>query len=492
MNPMMLVVTNRVCRRLAGIVLACLSTSWTGVTLAAALDEAVADDALLGVVAEALGAYEIDVSTNLNARDVMRERLDAPRLGRLPDIPVNRLPDSTALMGWEAAYTQSEVGGLAVFARANSERGLPQADFVTRWLDGAPQERVFITFHADDLVTVSAIERVMEGYGYPSLLLMEPAPPQLAGELYATAAQRLVLDSRGARRYRSDIPEIAFLGERVRRDSNSLFRPDGNRGDSSLARGEPAVFLKETLGDEFNQSTIREIVVPGGVALGETGQLSFEPTQLRYAGSALTLIDGAGRTWQLPAADSKTLKALFDFVSRSNAIGSDAIVDIDGDGRVRIASALRDTDAGFAIMDADTQPFSFVRNLDVTKSVIIDTGARWFAGTEANSLTFTTAFEVRFLSADNMRIAQTRAALEYDYEEETGQAAFNDTWGRDARRLHEDLDYSGLGSSVAVVAHYAGWIALFRALEESSVPFVHGRYAFMKIDKTGRSTPARY
>lgn len=479
-------------RRLAGIALACLSASCAGGALAAALDEAVATDPLLGAVAEALGAYDIDVTTNLNAREVVGQRLGVPRLGRLADLPLNRLPDTPALLEWEAAFGLSEVGGLAVFTGAGSAEGLSHDDFIARWLEGTPQERVFITFHVEDMGAVGAIQQVMQGYGHSALLLSEPVPTAVAGELYATAAQRLALDTRTARRYRSDIPELAFLGERVRRNSNSLFSPDGNRGDTSLARGEPAVFLKETLGDEFNQSTIREIVVPGGVALGETARLALDPAQLRFTGEVLQLLDEAGQVWRLPEADRKTLKALYDFVSRSQAIESDAIVDIDGDGRVRIASALRDTDAGYAIMEADIQPFSFVRNLDVTKSVIIDTDARWFAGTETNTLSFTTGFEVRFLSADNMRIAQTRAALEYDYDAATGQAVFNDTWGREARRLHEDLDYSGLGNSVAAVAHYAGWVALFRLLEESEVSFVQGRYAFMKIDKTGRTTPARY
>ena len=72
------------------------------------------------------------------------------------------------------------------------------------------------------------------------------------------------------------------------------------------------------------------------------------------------LLEEAGAAWELPALEAKTLKALWDFVARSIAIKSDAIVDIDEAGRVRISSALRDTDAGFEIMHAYTLPFAYV------------------------------------------------------------------------------------------------------------------------------------
>jgi len=469
-----------------------LGLAFAGSVSGKALDEAVAEDALLGVVVEALAAYTIDVSANLNAREVVGVRIDAPRLGRFADLPINDLPDSSELQDWEVAYSLSEIGGLAIFANPDAGRTLTPVDFLAQWLNGSAAERALLTFHADDFATIELIQRVLTGYGYPTLLLYAAAQPTTAGEIYATAAQRLALDTRGARRYKSDIPEFAYLGERVRRNTDSLFKPDGNQGDSSLARGEPAVFQKESLGDEFTQSTIREIVVPGGVALGETAQLAVTAVALQFADGALQLSDSQGQIWQLPPLDTETLKALFDFVARSEAIGSDAIVDIDGDGRVRTAAALRDTDAGFALMEADTRPFDYVRNLDVTKSVIIDTGVRWFAGSAAGTLQFDSEFEVRFLSADNMRIAQTRVALEYAYKATSDTVVFEDSWGREAGRLHEDLDYAGLGTNVAVVARYAGWIGLFRLLEEQAVPFVHGRYAFMKLDKTGRATPSRY
>jgi hypothetical protein len=35
-------------------------------------------------------------------------------------------------------------------------------------------------------------------------------------------------------------------------------------------------------------------------------------------------------------------------------------------------------------------------------------------------------------------------------------------------------------------------VALLRNIEETDISFLKGRYQFMKIDSSGRSTPARY
>ena len=140
--------------------------------------------------------------------------------------------------------------------------------------------------------------------------------------------------------------------------------------------------------------------------------------ELQFDRGELILIEEDGDAHELPEIDLADVKALFDFVNRSRAIGSDAIVDIDARGRVRISSALRDTEAGYKIMHADTQPFEFVPNLPVTKSVIIDTAVEWQRGEMGKTLQFEVDYEVRFLSADNMRIAQTRAALAYVYDSE--------------------------------------------------------------------------
>lgn len=471
------------------LALVCVAAVISSTSRAEALDAAVAEDAFLGKIAEALSAYSIDVTTNLNARDVIRQRIGQPRVGRFPDLPTDTLPDSTEILNWEQEFQDGYLGGLALLGPSDQSDAKEEIT-VEQWLDAA--SRIFVTFYIDDLPAIGKIQQVVDAYGFANRLFTEVAALETAGEFYSTAAQRLAVDSREARRYDSAVTELAYLGERVRRGGNSLFKSVADAGNNRRVRDEPAIFLKETLGDEFTQSTIREIVVPGGVALGESARLAINPAAMTFQEGRLLLVDSARQSWELPEIDPATLKALFDFVTRSELIRSDAIVDIDAEGRVKIADDLRDTDAGFAIMAADTQPFTFVRNLPVTKSVIIDTAVDWQLQASGNALQFATEFEVRFLSADNMRIAQTRAALEYEYVSTTGSVRYIDSWGREAGRLHENFDYAGLGSSVGVVAYYAGWIALFRTLHESQVPFLHGRYAFMKLDKTGRSTPARY
>lgn len=458
-------------------------------TQAAILDEEVTKDNLLGRIGEALAAYGIDVTTNLNSREVVRQRLVNPRLGRFPDLPANTLPDSEEILGWEQEYQNGAIGALAIVAPENS-RGGDDEIAVQHWL--AAQSRFFITFHSDNLSTIEKVQQVVDAYAFQTRLFTGGTAVAEVAEFYSTAANRLALDSQEARRLDSSITELSYLGERVRRGSNSLFNANDESGNNRLARDEPAIFLKESLGDEFNQSTIREIVVPGGVALGETAKLGVSPASLQFTEGRLQLIDVQGKPWELPNTENPTLKALFDFVSRSEQIQSDAIVDIDAEGRVKMTAALRDTDAGFALLAADTQPFNFVRNLDVTKSVIIDTAVEWQLPDSGNVLQFATEFEVRFLSADNMRIAQTRAALQYEYDSAADAVRYIDSWGRQSGQLHENLDYAGLGSSVSTVANYAGWVALFRALHDAQVPFLQGRYAFMKLDKSGRNTPVRY
>ena len=145
-----------------------------------------------------------------------------------------------------------------------------------------------------------------------------------------------------------------------------------------------------------------------------------------------------------------------------------------------------------ASRDADTLPFDYVPNLPVTKSVVIDIGVEWFANADSDVLAFETDYEVRFLSANNMRLAQTRVALAYQYESLSDSSAYTESWGRDFQRLRDNLDYSGLGSSMVGIANYAGWVGLLRKLREDQVPFLHGRYEFMKVDKSGRDTPSRY
>lgn len=457
--------------------------------LADSLDEGVQADLFLFELADVLDAYSIDVASNLNSRDVVSQRIRQPRLGRFPDLPKNSFANSDEISSWELAYGEAELGGVAILT---NEAALSSEAFIENWFDSDAEQRLFVTFYADDLAAVEKLADVVSSYGHLSELYFGGERSAAAAQMYATTAQRLAIDSRAARRYRTEVTEIAYLGERVRRKSNSLFVDDGNKGKRALARREPSVFLKETLGDEFNQSTIEAIIVPGGVALGETATLDFVPKELVFEDEQLMLVDNSGVRWQLPAIELADVKALFDFVARSEAINSDAIVDIDEEGRVRISSALRDTDVGFAIMHADTQPFEFVPNLSVTKSVVIDIAVDWQRLSGDKRLQFDVDYEVRFLSADNMRIAQTRAALEYGYTSRNKTTEYSDSWGRYADRLHENLDYSGLGQEMGGVATYAGWVALFRRLHEDDVRFLRGRYAFMKIDKSGQKTPLRY
>ncbi|HAJ75819.1 MAG TPA: hypothetical protein DCM64_05140 [Gammaproteobacteria bacterium] len=475
----------------ASTLLVLLLSAMPGSTLVAeTLDEAVAQDSFLLTLADALHVYDIDVAHNLNARDVARGRIQRPRLGRFPDLPVNSLPLSQELAVWEGEYEEGEIGAIAILGNG-PETDSNAVSFLHDWLRASGLDRLFVSFHSSDLDAADKIASVAGAYGFRILTLHGGESPAMAGNLYATAAQRLAIDSRAARRYRSEVTEFSYLGERVRRNSNSLFRDGGDRGNSRLARSEPSVFLKETLGGEFTQSTIREIIVPGGVALGETATLTYTIASMVYGDGVITLIGTADEQFVLPQIDTATLRALFDFVERSEAIRSDAIVDIDADGRVKISSALRDTDPGFDIVHADTLPFEYVPNLSVTKSVIIDTGVDWYAG-RTETLAFQTDFEVRFLSADNMRIAQTRVALEYQYDSQSGEVSYLDSWGRDRLRLRDNLDYAGLGEGMRTIASYAGWIGLLRKMREEQVPFLQGRYEFLKLDKSGRDTPARY
>lgn len=461
-------------------------------TLVAAdsLDEGVQQDSFLFEVADALGAYDIDVATNLNSREVVSQRIQRVRLGRFPDLPIGNLAGSEEIASWEAAYKESKLGGVAILVDGLVD--LSAETFNDRWLQSPDEQRLFVTFYAGDLVFAEKLADVVASYGHVVDIFFGADRVNGAAELYATAAQRLAIDSRAARRYRTEVTELDYLGERVRRKSNSLFVDDGNKGNGSLARREPSVFLKETLGDEFNQSIIEAIIVPGGVALGEKASLDFVPLELVFDNDELILVDENGVNWRLPEIGLADVKALYDFVARSEVIDSDAIVDIDVDGRVRISSALRDTDAGFAIMHADTQPFEFVSNLPVSQSVIIDIGVDWQRIAKRERLQFEVDYEVRFLSADNMRIAQTRAALEYEYASDSKNSKYSDSWGRDVGRLDDKLDYSGLGQNMAEVATYAGWVGLFRRLHEDDVRFLRGRYAFMKIDKSGQKTPIRH
>lgn len=459
--------------------------------MSASAQDAVED--LLQALAAEISATELQLAPNLNEREL--GSLDAPRLGGFADLPPGGYPTSVEIEAWEAAFRAGEIGGLAVIS------GTADGSFLESWLGDFERKRLFVSFADDDEETALLVARIAGLQGYEALpLRLDDASS--AGEFYATAQYRLAIDSRAARRLRTDVTEMELLGERLRRDSASVYRDPPNRDDRSLSRNEPRIFRKITLGDEFNQPTIEEIVVPGGIALGESAELDFVPAELVFDGDSFILhgIDSAsgtnGISHRLPSDDPAALKSLFDLSSRSIRTRSDAVVDLDVDRRVSISSALRDTDAGYAFLFADTLPFEHLDYLPVTKSVIIDTDVSWNRSGVENGLPleFETGFEVRFLSADSMRIAQTRLALEYEYEYDSagGAVRYDGNWGRYGSRLRESTDVDGLGAGLAELARYAGWVALFRRLEQDAVPFLKGRYQFMKIDKAGRETPRRF
>ena len=474
----------------AGILAMLVSLLLNSLAQASILDEAETPDPLLLQLASALEAYNIDVIHNLNHRQLARGRINTYRLGRFPDLPNHSYPTSPELQNWEAELKTGLIQGLVIFTDAGAD-SFEERALLQDWLDDHSIARTLVSFAATDREAADSIASVARGYGHAVLFLDSNTDIAVAGNFYATAARRFAIDGRSARRLESEVTELTLLGERVRRNSNSIFRSGEALGGRAVARTEPSVFEKESLGDEFSESTIREIIVPGGVALGETAYLKMDVSELRFTDGQFFLLDEAGVVWELPALEAKTSKALWDFVARSIAIKSDAIVDIDEEGRVRISSALRDTDAGFEIMHADTLPFAYVQNLDVIKSVIIDTGVDWLQR-EGNRLDFVSNYEVRFLSADNMRLAQTRVALEFEYGYGAESMEFQRSWGRDSRRLRENLDYAGLGNDMTPIAKYAGWVGLFRSLQEQQISFLRGRYELLKVDKRGQETPARH
>ncbi len=498
--------------------------------------DAVAD--LFSALADEIPASEIRFLPNLNDREEAAGNPEPPRLGGFADLPPDEYPGSAEIEAWEAAFSAGEIGGLVLHSDSrlypppepDPETGIEVIVLDHRslrhrlheWITELDRSRLFVTFAREDRELAARAGRMAQSVGFDYAIMIQEedstAPPIHAGAFYATAQHRLAIDSRSARRLRTDITEMELLGERARRDSVSVFRDPVNRDERGLSRNEPEIFRKITLGDQFTQPTIEEIIVPGGIALGESAELDFTPVELLFSGanSRLYPIDpdtgeidrnfgsfrlrgldpdtGEVMMRQLPEDDPKLLKSLFDLARRSSRTRSDAVVDLDIDRRVSISSALRDTDAGYAFLFADTLPFEHLDYLPVTKSVIIDIGVFWNrSGIESSSSQeFETAFEVRFLSADSMRIAQTQLALEYEYDSADGTVRHGGNRGRYGSRLRDSTDVDGLGMGLAELARYAGWVALFRRLEEDAVPFLQGRYGFMKIDKTGRETPGRF
>lgn len=464
----------------------------------AVLDPESETQAVLSELGAGLDTQGVDIAYNLNVAHVARGTPERPRVGTLADIPALQLPLSPELALWEEAFLVSEIGAVAFLAGQNpAEQGDDYDSFYAAWLSAPLEQRYLLSYAEADFDSAERVARVLakgnwvfhvQVRGRSKQKPTSKVPAQeFGGRLYATVGHRWVLDSAAARTLGNEVPEFLYLGKTLRRNTNSALDP-ASREQRRLAAAEPAVFLKESLGDEFEASTIPEIIVPGGIALGETAVL-LDVKELVFADAHLALVDEAGVSRTLPDEALDIWKAAFDFSARSNAIGSDAIVDIDERGRVKISKALEDTSLGYDMVLIDTEPFNYVTRLDVRKSVIVDSHVEFIKGVA--NIDFKSEYEVRFLQSDRMRIARTQAAIVYRYQSGTDSTSHIDSWGPDAFKLEERTDFAGLGASTQRVARYAAWIALFRAVHAQELEFSHGRYEFLKIEKAGRSTPSR-
>ncbi len=474
--------------RFIKVVALLVSTLFTSAALPAVLDPEGPAEVHLQLLEAALDAAGVDIAFNLNRRHVAGQTPRRPRVGALADLPPLSFPDSGQLLAWEEAFARGEIGALAFITGEQALQSVDQ-DFHRRWLDSPASQRHMLSFASADVATAAVVRAQLNG-DHTTLLLSGAADaqnPEAGGRLFATAGRRWVVDSIAARDAELNIPEFGLLGESLLRDSDSAIDPD-SRALRRIAANEPAVFLKESLGDEFEASTIPEIIVPGGIAFGESAVLHSENLALVFAEDQLWLAQDGNRL-PLPVEAPALLKAAFDLAGRSERIGSDAIVDIDERGRVRLSSELKDTDLGVAMVRLDLEPFNHVTRLDVLKSVIIDTSVA--IEQRQNRLHFATQYEVRFLQSDRLRIARTQAALVYRYDSASQQATFEDSWGPEAFRLEGRTDFEALGSSTAEAGRYAAWIALFRNVHGNALDFSHGRYEFLKLDKAGRATPTR-
>ena len=463
---------------------------WSVTVRSAPLDSDSQPNTELDQLVTVIEAAGFAVARDLNARDTLRTRLAQPRLG-VPANLAGQPADSAELATWESALAAAETGiilltgAAATNYRAVADASEDYATFWQQWLQAEPQKRIAIVYLAADAQSAeqlfSGLHRVRE-----ALHVMPGAVPagstDALGRFYATAAQRWVIDSGVARRYPGELAEFAFLGR--------AYSPDRKLG-TARRRAEPEIFLKETLGDEFEASTIPEIIVPGGIAFGEKAVLDREGVRLRFDGEQLELEAGNGSRWRMPAEEAATLRASLDFALQAHRLESHAAVDMDERGRIRISPALRDTDMGFSLVVADTQPFRHISTLPADKSIIMDNAVKFFQA-EGQRMDFITDYEVRYLRADRRKIAQTRVALQYRYEDSGRRSAYLGEWGTDTRRLPANAPFEALGEDTAEVARLAAWVALFRLVAEQSLDFTDGRYELMTTEKAGMRTPARY
>lgn len=445
-------------------------------------------DTLLEQLAPRLDTQSIDVAHNLNAAKLRpRRNLGLPRLGMLADMPLGAMVNSAELGRWENSYRNHSL--LAIVAIPTADFAPTDSLFLHNWLASSTEDRVFITLAAADRALAGVIATQLQSLSFDVRLFSDPPQDSSftrAGRYYATAGRHLVLDSPAARELDSEASEINLLGRQVRRKTDSVFMLSG-KSSRYYSTGEPERFKKIDLGDETTAAVIPEIIVSGGIALGEVARFQKPARALVFNPDhsfELQLIDG--ERWLFPERDVQLLKACFDFALRSTQIQSDAIIDIDEHRKIRISSAFRDTDIGYELIGIDEQPFQFVRSLSAIKSVIID--AAVVISAQGSTPAFNTEYEIRFINPDRRKLAETRAALVYDYDSGTDLAHYRESWGPRAFRL-QSVDFDGLGEQTRKAARVAGWVALFRAVAEGKLDFSQGRYEFLKIDKTGTPTP---
>jgi hypothetical protein len=470
------------------------------------LDQDSPPNPLLDQISAAADSADMDVARNLNHPALVRGQIDRVRLGAVADVPAGKQIDSDELEYWETSFARGLIGAIALVghksdATAGAAPSHNHAEYAYEelwadWRQADLSQRAVISFVVDDAdAAVRLFQQLQNNFRvlhFPPQSRAEGnnVDSQYAAKFYATATHRWLIDSNNARSYSGAIQEFNLLGSSMRGDSNSTLGRL-NREQRRITASEPEVFRKATLGDEFEASTIPEIIVPGGIAFGETAVFEVNVATLHFVDNRLFVADRDGSRWPLPDEDIAILKACLDFAVRSERIGSDAVVDIDERGRVKLSAALRDTEAGYKMVVADTQPFRYIRYLPADKSIVIDNAVVFYQDNDIN-MRFRTDYEIRYLRADRQRIAQTRVALQYRYDDATDEADYLGDWGTDNSRLREDSDYAALGENTATAARYAAWVALFRSVIGHSLDFTDGRYEFMKTVTAGTPTPVRF
>ncbi|MDT8428472.1 MAG: hypothetical protein RQ757_06870 [Pseudomonadales bacterium] len=468
---------------------------------AATLDSDSPPNQLLESLSPALSGISINLASNLNLHPIARAQPETPVLGALADLPPGFIPSSGELQQWASGFAQRQHGVLAILPASKQSSGQTDrlAHFWSTWQGNKTGERIVVSFAGGDEPLLEQINQALRSSGFLSMLFTAATHDiSQVGPYYVSADHRWVVDSLSARDI-VDTLEFSLLGKSVDPDTN-LVRSRPDRSARRLAASEPEVFLKDSLGDEFEASTISEIIVPGeivpreivpgGIALGETAVIEGDGNELVFNGQTLFLRSSSGDTWQLPEASVSALKTCFDFAQRAVRIATDAVVDIDQRGRVRVSAAMRDTEVGYQMALADLEPFKLVQGLPADKSIILDTGAGFYID-GPGQMEFMTDYEVRFLRADRRRIAQTRVALQYHYDSSADSAVYEGNWGSDTGRLRESTDFDSLGENTANVAGYAAWVALFRKVLDQSLDFTDGFYEFLSIDNSGQETPVR-